>query len=249
MNFDVYQQKETFLHRLDPRIKVVALLELLVFVFLPLNYYFLAIFSISTIIFSNIEMGAKTTWKVFKSVLAILIIMVLFSPMYKDQLPPILYISSWPILYHKGIKELLTIGSRFILITYGFALLLFSTSQKKLLLALRSFKLSYNASIQISLILNFLPQIATNFSLIQDSHKLRQTNKKISKIAQLLPNLVSTFVMAIKTIPLTAMALELRGFGRSNKRTNFVSLPSAKITIFPIFLFSLFFILLSILFI
>jgi len=248
MKFDVYQNKNSILHKIDPRVKIISLLELLVFVFLPLNFYLLFILSILIIIFSLIEVGAKPTFTVFKSILPILIIMTLFSPLYKDDLTPILVIGNFPVLYHAGIAELLTIGSRFILITFGFSLLLTSTKQKLILLALKDFNLSFNASLQVSLILNFLPQLASTFLLIRDSHKLRQNGKKLSKIAQILPNLISTFVIAIKTIPLTAMALELRGFGRKNKRTNYEELPSKVKIIFPSILSTSFFIILGLIF-
>ena len=233
---------------MDPRVKIIALLELLIFVFLPLNYYLLFVLSLLIIVFSLIEVGTKPTFTVFKSILPILIIMTLFSPMYKDNLQPLLVIGKFPVLYHAGVEELLTIGSRFVLITFGFSLLLASTKQKYLLLALKDFHLSFNASLQISLILNFLPQLASTFLLIRDSHKLRQNGIKISKTGQIMPNLISTFVLAIKTIPLTAMALELRGFGRDNKRTSYEELPSKARIIFPTICLTSFFIILGFLF-
>ena len=234
---------------MDPRVKIISLMELLIFVFLPVDYYLLFVLSFVIIIISLVEVGIKPTFTVFKSILPILIIMILFSPLYKDNLPPLLAIGNFPILYSAGVKELLTIGSRFVLITFGFSLLLSSTKQKAILLALRDFHLNFNASLQISLILNFLPQIASTFLLIRDSHKLRQNGKKISKSAQILPNLISTFVIAIKTIPLTAMSLELRGFGRKNKRTSYEELPSKIKIIFPTICSTTFFVILGLLFI
>ena len=248
MKFDVYQKRNSMLHKMDPRVKIISLMELLIFVFLPVNYYLLFVLAFVIILISLIEVGIKPTFTVFKSILPILIIMTLFSPLYKDNLTPLLLIGNFPILYHAGIEELLTIGSRFVLITFGFSLLLASTKQKFLLLALNDFHLSFNASLQVSLILNFLPQLASTFLLIRDSHKLRQTERKISKSAQILPNIISTFVIAIKTIPLTAMALELRGFGRNNKRTNYEELPSIRKIIFPSICSTFFFIILGILF-
>ncbi|HRV24419.1 MAG TPA: hypothetical protein P5046_04290 [Sphaerochaeta sp.] len=50
--------------------------------------------------------------------------------------------------------------------------------------------------------------------------------KRIGKIRSLIPTLTSSLVLALRSIPTLALSLELRGYGRANKRTRYHDLSS-----------------------
>ena len=94
----------------------------------------------------------------------------------------------------------------------------------------------------LSLSLRLIPTISETFIEIKDSQRLRMPNPgeeeaRKKKITSLLPTLTSVLVVSIKGIASTSEALELRGYGRKNKRTSYRSLKSVK-KVFPHFILS-----------
>ena len=93
-----------------------------------------------------------------------------------------------------------------------------------------------NAIIQFLLIAFVLFLIVKSFNKLNEKKKKEEEAKK-KKISSLLPTLTSVLVVSIKSIASTSEALELRGYGRNNKRTSYRSLKSVK-KVFPHFVIS-----------
>ena len=122
------------------------------------------------------------------------------------------------------------------------SLLIETTKSSEILLSLRFFRLPYSVALVLSLSLRLIPTISDTFLEIRDSQRLRLPNpgeeeKKKKKISSLLPTLTSVLVVSIKSIASTSEALELRGYGRNNKRTSYRTLKSVR-KVFPHFVLS-----------
>lgn len=227
MNIDSFMGRDCLLSRMDSRLKMIILLELIVMVFLPLSLKAMVILSISLIVLSSIEIGLTRTWKVFSSVLPVLLIMVLLSPVSNREGTPLLEIGNFVVITLEGMENLVLIGSRFVILTFGFSLLILCTRQSDIVLGLSFFGLSYRAGLTISLVLRFLPTLSHTMAQISDSHTLRQDHvARNRKIKEAVPSLISALVFALRSIPLSAMALEQRGFGSQIRPTRFHALPS-----------------------
>ena len=132
--------------------------------------------------------------------------------------------------------------NRFLVLSIMCSLLIETTKSSSILLAFRSFRLPYSVSLVLSLSLRLIPTISDTFLEIRDSQRLRLPNPgeeeaKKKKISSLLPTLTSVLVVSIKSIASTSEALELRGYGRNNKRTSYRSLKSVR-KVFPHFVLS-----------
>ena len=114
-------------------------------------------------------------------------------------------------------------------------------SIEEVLLALRWFGVPFKIALTMTISIQYIPGLLKAYNEIVDAHKLRIPNdmkfkkevKKeryspLRKLKSLIPILVATMVYGVKRIPTLAMALELRGLGRKNKRTSFMELGTGK---------------------
>ncbi|MFA7190379.1 MAG: energy-coupling factor transporter transmembrane component T [Sphaerochaetaceae bacterium] len=226
MNIDSFVERPSILSRLDSRLKLILLLELCALVFLPLKTAAIAGLAAALSLFAASQTGFKRASKVFGSVLPVILIMLVLSPLTERAGDPLLVLGGTVVLTRQALDSLLRIGSRFLILTFGFSLLIQTTRQGDLVEALVCFGLSYKASLTVSLILRFLPSLSHAFSQISESHLLRQSKAgRRRKIGETIPSLISALVFALRQIPLSAMALEQRGFGGSVKPSRFHKLP------------------------
>jgi energy-coupling factor transport system permease protein len=93
-------------------------------------------------------------------------------------------------------------------------------------LALRWYGLPFRAALTLIVAFRFIPTLFLLSRGVQDAHALRRAGEHPPGFfARILPQLTSVFIQAVRMIPSLAMALETRGFGRSNRRTEWRTLP------------------------
>ncbi|MGD1823159.1 MAG: energy-coupling factor transporter transmembrane component T family protein [Pleomorphochaeta sp.] len=225
----IYSEGKGVLYKLDPRTKVIVTLVACVFVFLPMKFTALVIFSAFLTILSFYSVGRKSTNGIIKAIVPMMILVIIFSPLYERSGTPLLILKNSLIVTYEGLLHSLTLTLRFYSITFACSLLFFTTKMNDFILALQFFFIPYKTCLTISLVFRTIPTIFDAFNQISDSHSLRrskETNKK--KIKNLFPTLTSALVVSLKTIPSLAMSLEARGYGLKNKRTNFHQLSKNK---------------------
>lgn len=234
MNANIYREGRGPLYTMDPRAKVMATLFSCIYVFTPVNFYSVVGIGILFIFISLYSVGKKNTRAVFLTVLPMLIIMLLFSPLYDRGGTPLWVHGSTLILTREGLLQSLLLDFRFLTITFACSLLFTTTKMDEFMLGLQDFHISYRTCLIISLVFRSIPSIFDSFVQIIDSHKLRRgadnkANKKISnRIRNLFPTLTSALVVSLRSIPTLAMSLEARGYGLKTKRTSFHSLDRFK---------------------
>jgi len=232
MNVSIFKQGKGPLYLLDPRSKVMLTLYLCVYVFLPVTFASVvgvALFSIGISLYS---LGKKNTLTILLSVLPMLIIMLIFSPLYERGGTPLWMCGTTVVLTKEGLLQSLILDFRFLSITFAWSLLFATTKMDEFMLALQAFHLPYKACLTISLVFRSIPDIFDSFNDIIDSHKLRRgTSTKVQKkvrhrLKNLGPTLTSALVVSLRSIPTLAMSLEARGYGLKTKRSQFHSLDS-----------------------
>lgn len=234
MNANLFIAGRGPLYKIDPRAKVLTTLITCIFVFLPIYFSFLVIFSLSIIVLSFYSIGVEDTKRIFNSVLPMLIIMLIFSPFYERDGKALLMIKNTLILTKEGLLQSLLLNFRFLTITYVCSLLFTTTKMDEFMLSLQYYRLPYKASLTISLVFRSIPSIFDAFNQISDSHKLRRADEKIiknnlkNKLKNLFPTLTSALVVSLRSIPTLAMSLEAKGYGLANKRTSYHDLSKHK---------------------
>ena len=222
---ETYQKGSSFLHRLDPRVKIIHLLFFSVVFFLPVSvikYY--AVFSL-IFISGCIASGLKNVIKPLKVIMPLLLLIIILTPLFHHEGDVILRTGDFVILTSSGISETLHLVGRFLGITLLFYIFLRTTRIDDFILALRYFGLSHRNAVVITITLRYIPYLMSVYENTMDAHKMRLTvNTQLpgkwnfsARFRNLLSVLTSVLIQAVKGIPVLAMALETRGFGRKTR--------------------------------
>ena len=221
---DVYVPKDTMLHRLDPRAKIIGALLLTVLCFFLTNIIFLAFL----LIFLQVLIATTgIKWKSYRSsvwlVARFSIILVLLWPFFDKMGDPVL-LDLWA--YKVTLPALLrssTVSLRLFVIASGWLILLISTRQGILVRGLVKLGCPYDFGISLSIGLRYIPNFIGVIEMIKGAQLSRGLDLKkggpIMRARKLIPVLVPTFVIAIRTIEGLSSALVSRGYGASAERT------------------------------
>ncbi|HUJ76506.1 MAG TPA: energy-coupling factor transporter transmembrane component T, partial [bacterium] len=81
-------------------------------------------------------------------------------------------------------------------------------------------------ALTLTMAFRFIPTIAALYQNVQEAHSLRAAgDHRGGFFRRILPQLTAVFIQSIRMVPSLAMALEIRGVGRSTQRTQWRSLP------------------------
>ena len=215
----------SFSHRADPRLKAIILIYVVIMFFLPLSLTAILIFFTGLVVFGICNLGFLKAFQPAKMILPILIFVIILTPPFFRGGETILIVRNIIILSSEGLFQTLRLVLRFTGITISFYIFFSTTSISNFILALEWFKLPYKAALVITIALRYIPSMIIVYNNIQDAHRLRSSNiiKKYfrNKLNNVFPTLVSVLIHSIKSIPTLSMALELRGIGSEEKRSQF----------------------------
>jgi energy-coupling factor transport system permease protein len=224
-----------FLRRYDPRAKLILLIPLLVCYFLPVAPIVLAPYTAALVLLVAAGLGPKQLVSPLRFIGPMLAFIFLLTPPFYRGGQSLLVVFGAPILSSEGLRTTLTLSLRLTGLTLGFFLVMRTVTLDELVLSLRWFGLPYTACLVIVIALRTVPSVSSAWRNALDAHRLRSASSKrggrTGIVERYLPVLTSVFIHAVKWIPVLAMALESRGFGRSNRRTAFFELkagPSLK---------------------
>jgi energy-coupling factor transport system permease protein len=228
MNLELYRHGTSFLHGFDPRAKLLLLVPLIICFFLPQPWQLLAAFAAAIMLVVAVALGPRDLLQPLKAIGPVLILICLLTPPFHKDGSVLLRIPGLVILTSDGLRETAVMLMRFIGITFGFFAVFRTLPLDDLVLGLRWFRLPYAACLVMIVTFRTIPSLAGTWRNVQDAHRLRSSSSGASRrkkiIAGYLPLLTSVLIEAVKSIPALAMALESRGFGRSNPRTAYAEL-------------------------
>ncbi len=230
MRYDSYIAGSSLYHRFDVRAKLIFTVLMCVSVFFKMPLCIQYTLTVLAIVLSLSSVSLKTTLRTLRLTLPVIIFMLLFMPLQERSGEPLLVIKDFTVITHEGLYMVQVLLNRFVTISILCTLLIQTSSSRDILLALRFFRLPYQAALVLSLSLRFIPSFASTFSRIRDSQRLRLPNpdddeKGGNGYIKLMPTFTSALVVALKSISTTAAFLDLRGYGRNVKRSDFHVLP------------------------
>lgn len=238
----LYRKENTFLHSFDSRIKLFLLPLFLIYFFLPLPLVVYAVFTGFFVLLIFFFLGSADLFTPLKMILPLLILIALITPLFHKEGEQILQLGGFTVLTTVGLDETLRYIIRFSGISLMFFLFFRTTSMDDILLGLSWYRLPYTLTLVISLALRYIPHLAGLYGQIKAAHALRCSiddikprRRGIGRIKNLFPVLVSLVIQSVKTIPLLTMALELKGIGRTNPRTQWRFLKTPDTVVFQIF--------------
>lgn len=229
-----YVPGESFIHRLDPRTKILIIFFFVIFVFFANNawsYGLLTFFTIMTVIITRVPLrfivkGLTPIW--------FLIIFTMLLHLFLTKEGPVVFEIVTLKVHLGGIKQGLIISLRFFLLVLMTSLLTLTTTPiditdaiESLLHLLKKIKFPvHELALMMSISLRFIPTLMQETDKISKAQASRgvdfRTGPMKERIKAIIPLLIPLFVSAFKRAEELAMAMEARGYqggeGRSKLR-------------------------------
>ncbi len=226
-----YIERDSLVHKLDPRIKILVILFYIITIFLLdtfLGYLALFIFISSTIFLSKLKF--KYIIKSIKPILFIIIFTVLIH-FFMTRGGEVLWEFGWLRIEEEGFYLGVFMALRLIFLIIFTSLLTLTTSPLELTDGLESllkpFKKvglpSHELAMMMTIALRFIPTLLEEAEKIMKAQKARGANFEdsnlIKKAKSLIPLLVPLFINAFRRADDLALAMEARCYRGGENRT------------------------------
>ncbi|OHD74755.1 MAG: hypothetical protein A2V99_19505 [Spirochaetes bacterium RBG_16_67_19] len=219
---------------MDPRCKLPLAVLFTVLFFLPLPLVLLGAYLGALSLAIWLGLGFRELVRPLRTIAPLLLLVLLLTPPFQRGGQAYLRIGGLTLLSADGVREAARLALRLTGVTFAFFVLLRSTAPADLILALRAFGLPFGAGLVVSVALQYVPGLKGLFDQVQDAHRLRRAGngappaRGLQVVRSLLPQLTSVLILSIRRIPILAMALEMRGVGRTNRRSSMRRLPQGR---------------------
>ena len=227
---------DSFIHRLDPRSKLLAMLIYIIVIFWannPVTYAVITLFTLFLVFLSKIKLGF------FLGGIKPMIWIILFSTLFQ-----VFFNTRGNVLWSIGFFKITEVGLnqgwmiflRFILIISFSTLLTLTTTPlslsdavESLLKPLTIFKVpAHEIGLMLSLSLRFVPTLMDDTTRIMNAQKARGVDfgegNLLKRIRSFIPILIPLFASSFKRADALAIAMEARGYKGGEGRTRYRTL-------------------------
>jgi len=227
MDAEIYLDNNSFIHRMDPRTKILVFL--MTFVALLLFEDPLWMLPVGFLIFLQLFVsGAVKNLRRIRYILIVLTVssMVLWN-FFSQGVTPLFWVFELESFYFSIARTLLMT----LMISAGM-ILISTTRNEELILGMIRLGMPYRVGFAISTALRLVPTIATSTMTISQAQRSRGLNldsgSVFDRVRKFLPLLVPVFISTIRSTNIFAMALESKGFGARDQRTYYLNLHMQK---------------------
>lgn len=221
----------SFVHRLDPRAKLIFVVFFAVMVFWakePISYFLLIGFVLVSILISRISLGYLL--RGLKPILW-LILLTVFIHLFMTKGGDILFTWKWVEIHEEGVKQAVVISLRLILLLLMASLLTLTTSPidltdgiERLFQPLARFRFpAHELAMMMSIALRFIPTLIEETDKIMKAQISRgadfESGNLMKRARNMVPLLIPLFVSAFRRAEELALAMEARGYRGAVGRT------------------------------
>lgn len=221
---DLYADKDTLLHRLDPRVKIsaVVLLSALAFILTDILYLSLLLVFILLLLLMA-RSSYRKAFFALKFVARFMILITLLWPLFDRSGTPVLFSLgpldiTEPAVWH-GVTSAVRVGC-FATVWY---ILMFTTSQRDLVRALVKLGLRFDYGLALAISFRFIPTFGLTIESIKDAQRARGLELDRGSFVRRSKNyvavLVPTIVTALRTAETLSLTLQSRAYGAVKDRT------------------------------
>lgn len=223
MDMFLYLDKDTFVHRLDPRTKIIVMI--LSFAAALIVNSILAIAIVSALVLLYAILG-----RTLSNLKRIGIVLIMVS---------IMSVVLWSItgggptkilgpITMEGLEKGIVSAVKLSIMIISGMIFLSTTKMEEISIGLEKLGLPYRAAFAFSTAIRLVPTIVATSYTISQAQKSRgldlDSGNIIQKIKKYIPLLIPTFVSVIRGTNIFSMALESKGFGYASKRTNYLEI-------------------------
>jgi energy-coupling factor transport system permease protein len=242
MEVYLYLDKNTFLHKLDPRTKIFSTLSLFVLSLIFNNPFYLFIlfcFIFILVFLSKSFINIKKLW-------IILILLFFFSSifwsLFLESKTPFIKINKFVIGY-EALLYGIAMGFRLVSMLIAGIIFLSTTKIEEFTEALQKIGVPFPLSFAISFAFRLVPTFIGTASTVIQAQKSRgldlNSGNFFQRILRHIPLIIPVFVYGIRNANFLAMALESKGFGKYKKRESYLEL-RMKISDYIVLIFLIF---------
>ncbi len=234
ITFGQYYSAKSPIHRMDPRVKIVLLILLIVFIFVSKNAFALllsAVFVFAVLLLSRVPI--KLFLKNLKAILPVLVLTAIINLFYKEANPTVLF-SIWKLsVTQEGIYRAVFMASRIVLLIFISSVLTYTTTPndltdalEKLLSPLRFLGLKnavHTLAMMMTIALRFIPTLIEEAEKIMNAQKARgadfETGSIKDRAKALIPILIPLLLSSIRRASELAEAMECRCYNGGEGKT------------------------------
>jgi energy-coupling factor transport system permease protein len=246
MDSEIYIDNNSFIHRLDPRVKIIIFLLTFVAILLFQNPLWMMPITV-LIVVQLIVSGALKNLRRIRYILIVLTVssMILWNLFStgETQLFWRFTVESMSFAIARTLLMILMISAGMILIT--------STRNEELINGMIRLGMPYRVGFAISTALRLVPTIASSTITISQAQRSRgldlESGNLLDRVKKFMPLLVPVFISTIRSTNIFGMALESKGFGARKDRTFYLVFEMRTID-YVVLAFAIVFMLLSIYF-
>lgn len=233
MIFGRYIPGDSFVHKLDPRSKLIFVFAFILVVFLAnntLTYGLLFVFTLLVILVSRIRMYFLING--LKPVIILLVFTLLIHLLFTRE-GDVIFDLGFLKIYEGGLRQGIFISVRFIVLIFITSILTLTTSPisitdgiEVLLNPLKKWKVPvHELALMMSIALRFIPTLMDETDKIMKAQMARGSDLSSGSIKNrlkgIVPLLVPLFVSAFKRAEDLATAMEVRGYRGGEGRTRY----------------------------
>jgi energy-coupling factor transport system permease protein len=222
--FDLYVDRPSWLHRLDPRTKLAFVIFSSILLLSFSHPFASAVFllGIHGILWSGKVPASRLRWawqRMWPITFLILFLWPIFYPQGNEVL-----LQVWRIkITTQGLVQGINTALRVDALAFAFLVLLFSTDQARLVRGLVKLGLPCEWGLILAIALRYLPTLYGIYTTVSEAQQARGwvigEGSLIQRIKSYLPILVAVIVTALRLADNLSMALAARGFQSGAKRT------------------------------
>jgi len=217
MMFSLYLERDSILHSLDPRVKIIGTAIFMTMGLMIKDPIYSPLIFVITIIGFKIlgKIEVKEQLKVLKPLIPVFVLTFI----------------SWPIIidpWERGVLVGIAYTFRLMGITIMAFGLMMTTKQRDLIRGFTKLGLPYEIGLAVLIALRYVPTIYALAQNVMDAQKSRglelEKGNFLERAKKMTAVIIPLLVLTIRTAHELAIAMESRAFGASRKRTYLVDL-------------------------
>lgn len=220
LSFDMYEPRSSWLHRMDPRVKLLFIAEMTLLVLLrPSLWFSLSVLAACHLLLASARIPWGRFIAIWRLLLPLTLLVILLWLPLMPQGTPMLF-AFWRIqVTLPALQRGLLMAARLGTMAFVFFVWLLTTEQRAIVQGFVRLGLPYEWGLTLSLALRYLPTLHTTYLQIVDAQRSRGLDLRegslFTRARSQLPILVALLVTALRSSENVGRALEARALGIS----------------------------------
>jgi energy-coupling factor transport system permease protein len=218
-SFDLYVPRESWLHRLDPRVKIIFLPLAMIMILAVINIYLvLTMLALTHILLLSAKIPVNKIKWVWKMMLPITILIPLLWPLFYQDPGGTVLLQFWRIhITFEAFIQGIAMAFRINALCFACFIIMFTTDQASMVRGMVKMGLPFNWGLILAIALRYVPTFYGIINMVMEAQQARGLNLKqggfLKRVRSYMPIFVAAIITGLRTSDNLAMSLETRAFG------------------------------------